>query len=102
MEKGLTHLYYGDGKGKTTAAIGLCMRAAGNEKRVLFTQFMKDGASGEISLLREVPGIDVLCGNVPYGFYSKMDEETKKLFAEEQEKLLDAIIEEVEHEIKNI
>ncbi|MBD5541763.1 MAG: cob(I)yrinic acid a,c-diamide adenosyltransferase [Lachnospiraceae bacterium] len=102
MEKGLTHLYYGDGKGKTTAAIGLCIRAAGNKKRVLFAQFMKDGASGEISLLREMPGIDVLCGNVPYGFYSKMDEETKKLFAEEQEKLLDAIIEEVEHENQNI
>lgn len=102
MEKGLTHLYYGDGKGKTTAAIGLCIRAAGNKKRVLFVQFMKDGASGEISLLREMPGIDVLCGNVPYGFYNKMDEETKKLFAEEQEKLLDAIIEEVEHENQNI
>ncbi len=101
MEKGMIHLYYGDGKGKTTAAVGLCIRAAGNKKRVLFTQFMKDGGSGEIALLKKIPGIDVLCGDVPRGFYSKMDDEAKKLFAGEQEKLLDAIIEKVECEIKN-
>lgn len=75
MEKGLIHLYYGDGKGKTTAAVGLCIRAAGNKKRVLFTQFMKDGSSGEISLLKELPGAEVLWGNVPYGFYSRMADE---------------------------
>lgn len=102
MERGMTHLYYGDGKGKTTAAVGMCIRAAGNKKRVLFVQFMKNGGSGEIALLKKIPGIDVLCGDVPRGFYSKMDEETKKLFAGEQERLLDAIIEKVECEIKNI
>ena len=101
MERGMIHLYYGEGKGKTTAAVGLCMRAAGNKKRVLFAQFMKDGASGETALLKEIPGIDVLCGNVPRGFYSKMDDEAKKLFAGEQERLLEAIIEKVEYEIKN-
>ena len=88
MEKGLTHLYYGDGKGKTTAAVGLCIRAAGNEKRVLFSQFMKDGTSGEVSLLKKIPGVNVLFGDVPRGFYSQMDDETKMIFAKEQEKLL--------------
>lgn len=96
MEKGLIHLYYGDGKGKTTAAVGLCIRAAGNKKRVLFTQFMKDGSSGEISLLKELPGTEVLWGNVPYGFYSRMDDEEKRLFAKEQEKLFQKILERIE------
>lgn len=35
-ETGLVHVYCGDGKGKTTAAIGLCARAAGSGKKVLF------------------------------------------------------------------
>lgn len=102
MEKGLIHLYYGDGKGKTTAAVGLCIRAAGNKKRVLFTQFMKDGSSGEISLLKELPGAEVLWGNVPYGFYSRMADEEKRLFAKEQEKLFQKLLEKIEEERKRI
>lgn len=102
MEKGLTHLYYGDGKGKTTAAVGLCIRAAGNKKRVLFTQFMKDGSSGEISLLKELPGAEVLWGNVPYGFYSRMADEEKRLFAKEQEKLFQKLLKKIEEERKRI
>ena len=102
MEKGLIHLYYGDGKGKTTAAVGLCIRAAGNKKRVLFTQFMKDGSSGEISLLKELPGAEVLWGNVPYGFYSRMADEEKRLFAKEQEKLFQKVLEKTEEERKRI
>ena len=41
------HIYYGDGKGKTTAAIGLACRCAGRGKRVLFTAFLKGKNSGE-------------------------------------------------------
>ena len=48
MKKGLIHIYCGDGKGKTTAAMGLAIRAAGREKKVFITQFLKSGKSGEI------------------------------------------------------
>lgn len=48
MEKGLIHIYCGDGKGKTTAAMGLAIRAAGRKKRVFITQFLKSGKSGEL------------------------------------------------------
>lgn len=39
----MIHLYYGDGKGKTSAACGMCLRAASSGMRILFTQFWKDG-----------------------------------------------------------
>ncbi len=61
--RGLIHVYTGDGKGKTTAAVGLAMRAAGHGKRVLLAQFLKGGGevSGEISLVHKLlPGVEVL------------------------------------------
>ena len=44
---GLLHLYYGDGKGKTTAALGLMLRAAGAGMDIYFGQFMKTGDTSE-------------------------------------------------------
>ena len=41
MEKGLIQVYTGNGKGKTTAALGLALRAVGHDLKVLFIQFMK-------------------------------------------------------------
>ena len=52
-QTGLVHLYYGDGKGKTTAAMGLALRALGSGKRVIIVQFLKGGQSGEIPLLEQ-------------------------------------------------
>lgn len=55
MAKGLIHVYTGEGKGKTTAAMGLAVRAAGRGKKVLILQFLKGkgGDSGEIITARK-------------------------------------------------
>lgn len=54
MERGLVEIYYGDGKGKTTAAAGLCARAAGQGLRAGFFQFLKGRASGEQAALAKL------------------------------------------------
>lgn len=51
LKNGRIHVYTGDGKGKTTAAIGLAVRAAGHGLRVQIIQFMKGEVSGEVRAL---------------------------------------------------
>lgn len=65
---GLIHIYCGDGKGKTTASLGLALRAAGSGKRVLLLQFFKDGKSSEFASLAHVPGIKVIPQTRAFGF----------------------------------
>ena len=52
MKKGYLQVYTGDGKGKTTAAIGLAVRAIGAGMKVLFAQFLKKGDFSEIKALK--------------------------------------------------
>jgi cob(I)alamin adenosyltransferase len=57
---GLTLVFTGNGKGKTTAAVGLTIRAAGNRMRVFFLQFIKgQWKTGEREILRSLPGVDL-------------------------------------------
>ena len=59
-KKGLIQVYTGDGKGKTTAAFGLAMRAAGRGLSVLIIQFMKGRSEcGEIISAKRLPGIHI-------------------------------------------
>ena len=73
--EGLVHLYCGEGKGKTTAAVGLCARAAGSGKRVLFVQFFKDGTSSENASLRLLPNVHTMHEPRYFGRVSNMDKE---------------------------
>jgi cob(I)alamin adenosyltransferase len=65
----MIHIYTGDGKGKTTAAIGLAVRAAGRGKRVVIAQFLKGGETGEIAALKYIPNITLLRNTRDYGFF---------------------------------
>lgn len=74
----MIHLYHGDGKGKTTAAMGLALRALGAGRRVTIVQFLKGSASGEIEMLQKLPGVAVLRGKNSDKFSFRMDAEERE------------------------
>lgn len=74
---GLVHIYCGDGKGKTTASVGLAVRAAGSGMKVIFTQFFKTGVSSEINSMRKLGNIECVVMEGAFGRISRMTEEQK-------------------------
>ena len=74
---GLVHIYCGDGKGKTTAALGLALRAAGNGVPVVIARFLKNNGSGEVGILENVPGVYLFHCERQFGFTWTMSEEQK-------------------------
>ena len=86
---GLVHIYCGDGKGKTTAAVGLAVRAAGAGQKVLFTQFFKNGDSSEIAVLRALENVEVFICETRHGFWAKMDENERARSGQDYSALLD-------------
>ena len=59
MPRGMIHYYFGDGKGKTSAALGAALRAAGYGD-VVIVQFLKNTQSGELLSLQKLDNITVL------------------------------------------
>lgn len=60
LKQGMIHLYYGDGKGKTSAALGLALRAVGHNLKVLVIQFIKGRHwIGEFKAKDKINGYDV-------------------------------------------
>ena len=74
----MLQIYCGDGKGKTTASLGLGVRMAGAGMKVAFVQFMKGGETAELETLKLVPNIDVMRCDRNYGFFSTLSETDKK------------------------
>ena len=70
---GFIHLYFGNGKGKTTAAIGQCIRALGYDKKIIFAQFLKGSQSGEINYLSDKDNIIILRNSEDLGFTNTMN-----------------------------
>lgn len=64
--KGYIQVYTGDGKGKTTAAVGLAIRCLGAGKKVCIIQFMKSLAYSEQGLLQTLPGLTLITVGKPY------------------------------------
>lgn len=76
--RGLVHIYCGDGKGKSTAAAGLAVRAAGRGLKVVMVRFLKTDDSGEVAVLQGIPGIQVVPCDRTFGFTFRMTPEEKK------------------------
>lgn len=78
MELGLIHIYCGNGKGKTTAAMGLGMRACGRGYKVLLTQFLKDNNTGELKSIEKLSdNFHVFLGVPMKRFFNYLSEEDK-------------------------
>lgn len=89
---GLIHIYCGDGKGKTTAAVGLAIRAASAGMNVVFAQFFKPGNSSEIKGLRCFANIRLLHCSKHYGLWKRMGEEKRLQAKEDYTALLEQVL----------
>ncbi len=67
-DRGLIHIYTGEGKGKTTAGLGLCLRAAGCGLKVLIARFLKDNQSAELDAIKLLPNVDLISNDQSFGF----------------------------------
>jgi len=84
MQKGLIQVYTGEGKGKTTAAFGLALRAAGRGLHVSIVQFFKTHPSGEVLAIRQhFPEITIHQVNSQRKFSWDMNEEERTLLSVE-------------------
>ena len=84
----MIHLYCGDGKGKTTAAMGLALRALGRGRRVVLCQFLKSADSGERLALAQFEKACLLPVPETIKFVFQMTEEEKAEARRETEALL--------------
>ncbi|MCI9149033.1 MAG: cob(I)yrinic acid a,c-diamide adenosyltransferase [Lachnospiraceae bacterium] len=75
---GLIHIYEGDGKGKTSAGVGLAVRCAGSGQEVLYTQFLKTDDSSELGVLEQLAHIHLVRCTETFGFVFNMTPETRK------------------------
>jgi len=88
MKKGYIQVYTGDGKGKTTAAIGLAIRGAGAGMRVLIAQFLKAIDTSELNILNKIDNITVMRYATAKKFVWDMSDEEKVNLKNEMQKLL--------------
>lgn len=90
---GLIHLYCGDGKGKTTAALGLALRWAGYGLPITLAQFQKTAPSGELRSLQLLPSVTVLrIADGLEGFSWQFREEEKAVRTASHNRLLEQAI----------
>jgi cob(I)alamin adenosyltransferase len=94
MNQGLLQVYTGEGKGKTTAALGLVLRAVGNGFRVYIVFFLKgDTIYGEQAALSKLPGVTVVRSGTGKFIHSRQvspedKEQAKKAFNDAREAAL--------------
>ena len=98
MNMGYIHVYCGNGKGKTTAALGLALRAAGAGMRVHIIQFLKGSETSELNSLKLIPNISICRCDKDYGFYINMTDDNKNLIRENHNKNIKDAINHIKNE----
>lgn len=98
MEKGLIEVYTGDGKGKTTASVGLGVRAAGRGFKVLMTQFLKDNDTGELLSIEKIPNFDMFFGEPVKKFFKFMTDSEKNAVIDEHRERFKEVTEKAKNE----
>ncbi len=95
MNGGLIQIYTGEGKGKTTASVGLSVRAAGRGLKVLFAQYLKSGDSGEVNILGKISGLDYMQVNKNPKFLWKASEDDRIVMYDENNNSLDVLMDSI-------
>jgi len=88
---GLIHIYTGDGKGKTTAALGLAMRAAGQGMKLAFIQFLKGQPCGEHFFVSQHHPFDIIQISVGDSFSKpreQLNQEAQQTLAYAEQEML--------------
>ena len=94
LEKGLIQVYTGDGKGKTTAALGQALRAVGAGYRVYMVQFLKGGISGELEAAKRLePDFKIFRFEKERGFFWTLDDQEKEELKTEVKRAFEFIAE---------
>lgn len=100
LSKGTIQVYTGNGKGKTTAALGQALRACGHGLKVVMIQFMKGSKNyGEVMIAREIPGFEIIQSGLPTFVERGNPSEQDLRMARQGMKLARKFISEASHDI---
>ena len=102
MEKGLIHIYHGDGKGKTTSAIGLSIRALGAGYKVIFVQFLKGGETSELKVLDQIDDVEIIRCQKEYGFTWELSELETEELKQEHIEIFEKVVEKCKKEDRKV
>ena len=87
LEKGLIQVYTGNGKGKTTAALGQGLRSCGRGLKVCMVQFLKSGDTGELHSVKKLhPLFEIFRFEKERGFFWTLSEKEKRELKEDIDK----------------
>lgn len=90
LKQGYVQIYTGNGKGKTTAALGQAIRAAGNGLKVYMIQFLKTGNSGELEIAKILGDrFEIFRFQTQEGFFWNLNDEEKAIVKSEVDKAFD-------------
>ena len=89
----MVHLYFGSGKGKTTAALGLVLRGLAAGYRVALFKFFKPrGSSGEDRLLKKFKNLNLFCSSSPHPFFIRGYKKKKEKALRDQALLFQPLV----------